>query len=111
VSDGSERRRSNRIPISLAVRFQIGDGTVGSGVVENLSSDGLLLVATEPLEASVDLRMIFEDSQSGQALEISGRVVRSAAAGAFGVAFVSLTPEAHGFVERLIQRETGATAS
>lgn len=106
-----DKRRVARVPISLAVQFQLEDGQVRSGVIENISTDGLLLVATDPITAATSLRMIFEDDQTSQSLEVTGRVVRAAAAGAFGVAFVSLTNEALGFVRTLVERQSGNSAA
>lgn len=103
-----DKRRTTRVPISLAVQFQLGDGMVRSGVIENISTDGLLLVATDPITANAQLRMMFEDHKTEQSLEVTGRVVRAAAAGAFGVAFISLNNEALGFVRTLVERQSEA---
>ena len=92
----------------MAVQFELDDGLVRSGVIENISTDGLLLVATDPITANSQLRMMFEDVKTGATLEVSGKVVRAAAAGAFGVAFISLNDEALGFVRQLLDRQPGA---
>ena len=86
----AERRAGARVKVSLPAYYRVeGDpaGRERMGTIENISQSGLLLIAGETFPEGTRLRISFDDKQ-GLRHELVSDVVRSAAMGGFGVAFV-----------------------
>ena len=106
MSEEQERRGANRVKIHLDVTFTANGGPPMVGSVENLSRNGMLLVAAIAVAAGTRLRITFSDPAHHARQTIEGEVVRSAAAGKFGVSFVETDEAGLTFVRTLV----GATA-
>ncbi len=85
-----DRRRAERVKVSLAARYRPADNPSApprSGTIDNISRGGLLLIGGETFPHGTRLHITFED-KDGESHEIVSEVVRSQAMGGFGVAFV-----------------------
>jgi len=98
----SERRSAQRVKVSLEVTFTQNGGPPQAGRVENISRNGVLLVAKTALAAKTRLRITFSDPANRAQQTIEGEVVRSAPAGTFGVSFVETDDAALAFVRTLV---------
>ncbi len=97
-----ERRHSARVKIKLDVTFRVDGGVVASGTVENISREGLLLIAPDALHEKASVLVEFHDSANKRKYEVKGVVVRSAPAGRFGVSFVHVDEAALAYVRDLV---------
>ncbi len=88
-----ERRGAERVKVAVRVRYRVGDGKERFGTIENISRTGMLLVVGEQIAENARVTVEFADSQ-GAWQSLAGDVVRSAAMGGFGIAFVSVDDEA-----------------
>jgi hypothetical protein len=104
----NERRGAERVDVSIPVQFATEDGSVHSGVVENISETGLLLVTPERFPSDVTLRVLVDAAMSARPLEWRAMVGGSPPAGAFGVAFVTAAPNALRFVRELVAARRAA---
>jgi c-di-GMP-binding flagellar brake protein YcgR len=102
MSFDQERRAAERVKVHLDVTFTADDGTAMSGSVENISKNGVLLVAPTALASKTRVRITFTDPESQARQTIEGEVVRSAPAGKFGVSFVETDAAALAFVRSLV---------
>ena len=102
----AERRGAMRVKVSLDVTFVAGNAAPMTGRVENISRNGVLLIAAIALESKTHLTITFDDPISHSKHTITGEVVRSAAAGTFGVSFVETDDAALTFIRSMV----GATA-
>ncbi|BDE05361.1 hypothetical protein WPS_06370 [Vulcanimicrobium alpinum] len=87
-----ERRTSARVAVSIPARYRpegVADARERNGTIDNISRNGLLLVAGETFPEETRLRIAFDDKQGGRH-ELVAAVVRSQAMGGFGVAFVHI---------------------
>jgi hypothetical protein len=100
-----ERRRSTRVDVSLPVIFQSADGSVQSGTIENLSESGMLLVANADIPPNSEVRILFGEEDASHAIEIRGKVVRSAPLGEFGLSFIGLSARAVDAIRDAMMRE------
>jgi hypothetical protein len=84
----NERRTAIRIKVDVAARYR-RDGEFSERVarIDNISRNGLLLVAEEAVPEGTQLRISFS-GQDGAPHAIVGEVVRAAPMGAMGVSFV-----------------------
>jgi hypothetical protein len=84
----NERRTAIRIKVDVAARYR-HEGEVSDRVarIDNISRNGLLLVAEEAVPEGTQLRISFS-GQDGAPHAIVGEVVRAAPMGAMGVSFV-----------------------
>jgi c-di-GMP-binding flagellar brake protein YcgR len=97
-----DRRAAERVKVHLDVTFTAGDGTPMTGSVENISKNGVLLVAPVALASKTHVRITFTDPESKARQTIEGEVVRSAPAGTFGVSFVETDAAALAFIRSLV---------
>jgi hypothetical protein len=90
VTQGEDRRTSERVRLSLPVQYSLNGGTLRSGRVENVSQGGVLLVVDETLSDGAVLELVFSDPRSGIRHKVGGTVVRSATLRSFGISFVQV---------------------
>jgi hypothetical protein len=100
----NERRAHERVPVSLLVQFTLDDDVVRCGSLENISEGGMLLVSPESIRPGERIRIMFSEPGSETAIELLGRIVRTATVGTFGVAFVAASQRALAFVENIVGR-------
>jgi hypothetical protein len=110
---GAERRVAERVRVTLGVTYSLNGGPQRSGTVENISHNGVLLVASEMLTAGATLRLRFSDPRSTLHHEVVGAVVRSATVRSFGVSFVHVDDTLLDYIRHLseFEDETGAEAT
>jgi hypothetical protein len=101
----TERRVDPRAKIVVDVQFELDDGALQDGRVENVSTGGMLLISPGRLSVGERVRIVFTDSPTHQTYSIRGDIVRSASAGKHGVAFVHADEKVLGYLRELI--ETG----
>jgi c-di-GMP-binding flagellar brake protein YcgR len=85
-----DRRRTERVKVSLAARYRPADAPsapLRNGTIDNISRGGLLLIGGETFPHGTRLHVSFDD-KDGASHEIVCDVVRSQAMGGFGVAFI-----------------------
>jgi DNA-binding response OmpR family regulator len=88
-------RRDSRFPVRFAVHAYAGvAGGSGQAVALNLSVNGLLLECLFPLAMGDELSLDLELAESGPRVAATGRVVRVARAGRFGVELHRIEGEA-----------------
>ena len=97
--DFDERRENQRVPLTLHVQYTLEDGEIRSGTVQNISKGGVLLVSDVVVPLGTKLEIHFRDPKAERLVHVSGKVIRSAAAGEFGVSFVYMSSEASAFVQ------------
>jgi hypothetical protein len=92
-----ERRRAERVKVALRVRYRVDGGRERFGTIENISRTGMLLVVGEqiPEQARVSVEV---PGSEGVWETLVGEVVRSAAMGGFGIAFVHVDETALAFI-------------
>jgi c-di-GMP-binding flagellar brake protein YcgR len=100
--NSAERRRSERVKIKLDVTFTVNGGATKTGTVENLSREGMLLIAPDALNERASVTVAFHDATNQRRHEVTGVVVRSAPAGRFGVSFVHVDEAALAYVRNLV---------
>ena len=103
MSSEQERRAATRVKVHLEVTFTAGTAPPMTGTVENISKNGVLLIAPIALAAQTRVRIAFTDPHSRTQRTIEGEVVRSAPAGKFGVSFVGTDEAALAFVRTLVE--------
>jgi len=108
---GAERRVAMRVRVTLAVMYSINDGPLRTGMVENISHDGVLLVVDEMLVAGATLRLIFSDPRTSLRHEVVGEVVRSATVRSFGVSFVHVDDTLLDYMRHLPKVESETVAA
>jgi len=102
MSSEQERRAAQRVKVHLAVTFTAGTAAPMAGTVENISKNGVLLIAPIALAAQTRVKIVFTDPGTRMQRTIEGEVVRSAPAGKFGVSFVGTDDAALEFVRTLV---------
>ncbi len=82
------RRRYDRIPVSLIVMYEVNDQQeidqevrhdIATPVIMNLSQDGMKLIVWEALPKGLSLKIYVSTFETTEYLEIVGRVIWSAA--------------------------------
>ncbi len=90
----SDRREAPRFNISLPVTFSIiSTGRICSGLVDNLSLGGVLLVTDERLDREENI-IIHLPIAHDTTVNVEASIVRTSNLGEVGVAFASLSDEA-----------------
>ncbi|HTW86127.1 MAG TPA: PilZ domain-containing protein [Candidatus Sulfotelmatobacter sp.] len=100
MSDDGNRRASERVKVSMPVRYRYGDQPERTGTIDNISRTGLLLVAGETFPEDTVLTIVLEGA--GQRHEITSRIVRSSAMGGFAVAFMEVGADALAYVREAL---------
>ncbi len=96
------RRRAERVKIKLDVLYTLDGGTPHAGTVENISREGLLLIAPDALHERARVSVQFHDAANQRKYDVTGIVVRSAPAGRFGVSFLHVDEAALAYVRQLV---------
>ncbi|MBI5095149.1 MAG: PilZ domain-containing protein [Candidatus Hydrogenedentes bacterium] len=83
MTEGRNRREFTRIPIKVGVEVRCDSGVVLTGVVSDLSLNGLLLAASEgaPVGARCDMRLRLDGGGEILTVEAKGQITRSDAEG------------------------------
>jgi len=71
--DGPERRRHERKPVNIEVRYRAGEG-MRTDCALNISRHGMFIKTRSPLPAGSEAE--FELSASGASLKLPGKVIR-----------------------------------
>jgi hypothetical protein len=86
----NDRRRAQRVPVDVAVRYRRhSETTEHTARIENISRSGLLLIAEESIPEGTRLRIAFE-GPDGTSHAIVGEVVHTAPTGRVGLTLVHL---------------------
>jgi hypothetical protein len=94
--DGRSTRRAPRYPISVPVRFRIGEDQWVDGMTVNICAQGMLIRTplAPPMRTLLQLRVgLTGDLKSGVQVACSGRVVRTQPAPGEGAMLVAVTIE------------------
>jgi len=86
-----ERRQSSRVAVQAAVSIHIEDGSVVEGILLDLSTGGMDVLAAKPLPSGILVRVSFELPEGG-GIEGDAEVAWSAANGQTGLRFLELDP-------------------
>lgn len=86
-----ERRQSLRVAVQAAVSIQIEDGTVLEGILLDLSTGGMDVLAAKPLASGAAVHFSFELPESST-LEGEAAVAWSTANGQTGLRFLDMDP-------------------
>ena len=98
----AERRRAERVKVAVRVRYRVDGGKERFGTIENISRTGMLLVVGEQIAENARVTVEFAGGD-GQWQTLVGDVVRSAAMGGFGIAFVSVDDAALQFLRTALR--------
>lgn len=92
-----ERRRFQRIPLSLPVYLMVADGTTVSAVLRDISAGGMMVGVEESLGAhhSATLRFLLGDGECAA----RGSILRDGRPGGIGVQFVERNRRITEFVD------------
>jgi AmiR/NasT family two-component response regulator len=90
-----ERRQSLRIAVQAAVSILI-DGSSVEGILLDLSTGGMEVLAARPLASAVTVRVSFELPNGGSKLEADAEVAWSTANGQSGLRFLEMAPKMRG---------------
>ncbi|HTW86128.1 MAG TPA: PilZ domain-containing protein [Candidatus Sulfotelmatobacter sp.] len=98
----NDRRTAIRVKVDVAARYR-RDGAPDERAarIDNISRNGLLLIADEAMAEGTHLRIAFHD-QAGAEHTIVGEVVRTAPMGGLGVSFVHVEDETLRYVREAL---------
>lgn len=100
----SERRQAPRFNISMPVTFSVaGSGRLCTGMVDNMSLGGVLLLTDEALDQD-DRIVIHIPITMDATVNIEAAIVRTSSLGEVGVAFISLRDEEMQRLSDLVDR-------
>jgi hypothetical protein len=96
------QRAAVRVPVRLQVEGRtLLDLASADGTILNVSTSGMLLECTRPLELWTEMDFSFQLPGSRSTIAGRGRVVRLAGSGRFGVEFLELPAAAREAIDRL----------
>jgi CheY-like chemotaxis protein len=85
-----ERRQSLRVAVQAAVSIHSNDGTAVEGILLDLSTGGMDVLAAKPLPSAALVRVSFELPEGGAGLEADAEVAWTAANGQTGLRFLEM---------------------
>ena len=81
-----DRRSAFRIPYNTVASYK-NDLLMGTGSVENISPDGMLLLTSDSLNVGDKININFQDRHGQQKIDLQGEVARIAQGGV-GIKFL-----------------------
>jgi hypothetical protein len=87
-------RREARFTVHFDVEETVGAGDPAAALAINLSMSGMLLESPIPLGVGDEIQLRFQIPDSESTVATTGRVVRVAGAGQYGVEFRRVEPDA-----------------
>jgi len=93
-----DRRKNNRFECTHPVRYAYGDAPLRFGLLNDISTGGVLLATHEPVPDDVSIRLVVHDPRTKADVEINGNVRRRAQDLAYGIAFIEMSNESLGLV-------------
>jgi CheY-like chemotaxis protein len=88
-----ERRQSSRIAVQAAISIRVGDGSTVEGILLDLSTGGMDVLAAKPLPPATAVHVSFELPDDGGGIEGEAEVAWSSANGQVGLRFLSMDTE------------------
>jgi len=88
-----ERRQSFRIAVQAAVSIRVDDNNAVEGILLDLSTGGMDVLAAKPLPASTMVRVSFELPDGGAGIEGDAEVAWSTTNGQTGLRFLDIDPK------------------
>ncbi|MFZ0799618.1 MAG: PilZ domain-containing protein [Terriglobales bacterium] len=85
-----ERRQSSRVAVQAALSIRIADGNTVEGIMLDLSTGGMDLLAAKPLPAATLVRVSFELPDGGAGIEADAEVAWGTANGQTGLRFLDM---------------------
>ncbi len=85
-----ERRQSSRVAVQAAISIQVEDGNPIEGILLDLSTGGMDVLAAKPLPSATVVRVSFELPDGGTAIEAEAEVAWSSANGQIGLRFLDM---------------------
>ncbi len=87
-----ERRQSSRVAIQAAVSIRVDDSNTVEGIMLDLSTGGMDVLAAKSLPAAAMVRVSFELPDGGAGIEGDAEVAWSSANGQTGLRFLDIDP-------------------
>jgi CheY-like chemotaxis protein len=88
-----ERRQSLRIAVQAPASIRVDDNNTVEGILLDLSTGGMDVLAAKPLPASAMVRVSFELPDGGAGIEADAEVAWSTANGQTGLRFLEMDPK------------------
>src|SRR5580704_1534879 len=88
-----ERRQSMRVAVQAAVSIKLDDGTAVEGIMLDLSTGGMEVLAAKSLPSATMVRVSFELPDSGIGIEGDAEVAWSTSNGQTGLRFLDIDPK------------------
>jgi len=85
-----ERRKSSRVAVQAAVSIRTDDSNTVEGIMLDLSTGGMDVLAAKPLPAATMVRIFFELPDGGAGIEGEAEVAWSSANGQTGLRFLDM---------------------
>jgi c-di-GMP-binding flagellar brake protein YcgR/ribosomal protein L12E/L44/L45/RPP1/RPP2 len=85
-----ERRQSARIPVQAAISLQLTEGTPVEGILLDLSTGGMDVLAAKPLPPATLAQVLFELPGDGARIQAQAEVAWSTANGQIGLRFLEM---------------------
>ncbi len=85
-----ERRKSSRVAVQAAVSIRIDDNNTVEGIMLDLSTGGMDVLAAKPLPSATMVRIFFELPDGGAGVECEAEVAWSTANGQTGLRFLDM---------------------
>ncbi len=88
-----ERRQSLRVAIQAAISIRVDESTTMEGILLDLSTGGMDVLAAKPLPSATMVRVSFELPDGGVGIEGDAEVAWSTANGQTGLRFLDIDPK------------------
>src|SRR5271154_3739169 len=88
-----ERRQSLRVAVQAAVSVRVDDSNMIEGILLDLSTGGMDVLAAKPLPSDAMVRVSFELPDGGAGIEADAEVAWSTANGQTGLRFLDMDPK------------------
>jgi len=85
-----ERRQSLRVAVQAAVSIRLDEGNTVEGILLDLSTGGMDVLAAKPLASAALVRVSFELPDGGAGIEVDAEVAWSTANGQTGLRFLDM---------------------
>jgi DNA-binding response OmpR family regulator len=89
-----ERRQSLRVAVQAPVSIHLDDSTAVEGILLDLSTGGMDVLAAKPLSSAIKVRVSFE-LPNGAGLASDAEIAWSTANGQMGLRFLDMPPDMH----------------
>jgi len=113
----ADRRESVRVPTRLRVCFG-SEGELRDSLMTNLSRGGLFVETPEPADIGTFIELRLQIDETGEALEVSGKVVSQNVGPGFqsgskgmGIRFLEMKPDAARKIDELYERRLKEAAA